>query len=350
MKLANSKISEYFASIVAFISIVWYRVATAIKALRVLYNLPDETIESFMNSYQIFDKEIIAGEEDAQNIVNYYQVLNELCAIGEVEKMYIPPLIDTNTGVFGNQLLFEQKMIRDLSIGPNSKVLDVGCGRGRIAAHVASTGAYVEGINIDNTQLEHAREYALSEGLTRQLNFKQGNFNDPLDFPDESFDALYQVQVLTYAKDKEALFREMYRVLKPGGKLSFLDWVKLDKYDPTSPKHIELINRVKPLIGAVDTPSPQELSSTLEKVGFEVTFSADASIGGHQADLIQKADTFYKTLTFIVHSLVRIRVFPPHFRILFDRLTLDGEAFIEADRMGLFTTSFQTIARKPLRK
>jgi len=350
MKLANSKLSEYFAYIMNFLSVFWYRLTTALKAMVVLYNLPDETIQSFMNSYQIFDKEIIAGEDDAQNIVNYYQVLNELCAIGEVEKMYIPPLIDNNVGVFANQLLFEQKMIRELSIGPNSRVLDVGCGRGRIAAHVCSTGAIVDGINIDTTQIRHAREYAESQGLTRQLHFKEGNFNDPLDFPNEYFDALYQVQVLTYAKDKEALFSEMFRVLKPGGKLSFLDWVKLDKYDPTSPKHIELINRVKPLIGAVDTPSPLELSSTLEKVGFEVTFSGDASVDGHQADLIQKADTFYKTLTWVIHTLVSIRVFPAHFRTLFDRLTLDGEAFIEADRMGLFTTSWQTVARKPLRK
>jgi len=33
---------------------------------------------------------------------------------------------------------------------------------------------------------------------------------------------------------------------------------------------------------------------------------------------------------------------------LFDRLTKDGDAFIEADRLGIFTTSYQIIAQKPL--
>jgi len=34
-------------------------------------------------------------------------------------------------------------------------------------------------------------------------------------------------------------------------------------------------------------------------------------------------------------------------RVLFSRLTRDGEAFVEADRLGLFTSSWQTLARRP---
>jgi sterol 24-C-methyltransferase len=128
--------------------------------------------------------------------------------------MYIPPLIDGKVGVFANQLLFEEQMARDLDIKANNKVLDIGCGRGRISAHIATyTGASVSGLNIDKVQLDRAEEYAKSsEFLSKRLDYKHGNFNDPLPYASSSFDALYQVQVLTYAKDLEKLSQEFYRV------------------------------------------------------------------------------------------------------------------------------------------
>lgn len=43
--------------------------------------------------------------------------------------------------------------------------------------------------------------------MGEQLHFLQGNYNDPLPFADETFDALYQVQVLTYTIDPEKLFK-----------------------------------------------------------------------------------------------------------------------------------------------
>ena len=44
--------------------------------------------------------------------------------------------------------------------------------------------------------------------MGHRLNFVQGNYNDPLPFEDETFDALYQVQVLTYTIDPVKLFKE----------------------------------------------------------------------------------------------------------------------------------------------
>jgi len=241
-------------------------------------------------------------------------------------------------------------MVKDLDLNKSMKVMDVGCGRGRVAAHMATqTGCEVYGINIDKVQLERAEEHKnTNEFLQKRLNFKLSNFNDPFPFPEEFFDALYQIQVLTYAKSLEEISREMFRVLKPGAKVSFLDWVRLDKYNPDNERHRHLINRVKPLIGAVTTPSPRDFEQGLEKAGFKILFSGDASVGGHQADLIEKTVFFYETFTLIINTLVALGL-PKHLKVLFDRLTKDGDAFIEADRLGIFTTSYQLIAQKPLK-
>jgi len=285
--------------------------------------------------------------------VNYYRVINYLCSIGEVEKMYIPPVMDLNESIYTNQMLFEEKMIKDLRIKEGDTILDMGCGRGRVLAHVArvSGAGCCHGLNIDESQLANAKNYAASNNM-KQLTFTHGNFNDPLPYPDETFDAVYQIQVLTYTKDKHALFSELYRVLKPGGRLSFLDWVKLDKYNPTDPHHQSIMKKVKPLIGAVDTPSGDELEHYLKQVGFEVTYKGDLSKQpgriGSQADLILSADKFFRLFTFLVNSFVFLHVVPQHFKTLFDRLVQDCDAFIEGDNMELFTTSWQTLAVKPV--
>jgi len=324
---------------------------TSCKALWALYHMPQEKVEAFMDSYNLFEQDNMneSPEQQHQRIQNYYAVINYLCAVGEVEKMYIPPLIDGNQGVYQNQLLFEQKMAKDLKVGKGMKVMDVGCGRGRVAGHIARlTGSSVYGLNIDKTQLERAEEFkAANPDFSERLNFKHGSFNDPFPYPDNFFDALYQIQVLTYARSLEEISKEMFRVLKPGARVSFLDWVRLDKYDPNNKHHQNLISRVKPLIGAVSTPSPRDFERGLEKAGFKVIFSGDASINGHQADLIEKAVFFYETFTLIINTLVALGL-PKHLKLLFDRLTKDGDAFIEADRLGIFTTSYQLIAEKPL--
>ena len=308
-------------------SVAMYKLKTALKSFVAIYRLPQDQIDAFMRSYDLFEKNVVDDNEE-HNIVDYYSVLNLLCSIGDVEKMYIPAVMDVTKGIFENQILFENKMSRDLDLKPGDKVLDIGCGRGRVAAHIASsTHANLTGFNIDDVQLDSAKQFAQMNGLSDSCRFLKSNLNSPFPFANESFHALYQIQALTYTKDKNA---------------------QLDNFDPNIEHHRRLLKRVKPLIGAVDTPTPHEIKSKLEAAGFEVLLSEDISVGGHQSALISKADTFYNRIRKIIDMFVSVRLLPAHFSLLFDRLTLYGDSFIEADRLRLFTTSFQTIAQKPM--
>lgn len=242
-------------------------------------------------------------------------------------------------------------MADQLQVGPGKEVLDVGCGRGRIAHHVASyTGAKVVGLNIDSTQLGMAREYAANTGMTNQLEFVEGNFNKPLPFEDERFDALYHVQALTYAEDLSKLLKEMHRVLKPGAKISFLDWFQLDNYNESDAHHRHLLRETKAVLGAVYTPRPEYYHKLLKEAGFNLISSGEASTdGGHQYPLIESAETFYHTSKKIVDTLTAWGVIPAHLQTLLARLSAGGDSFVEADKLRLFTTSWQIIAQKPLK-
>lgn len=335
-----------------------YRFSTIFRSIKVLYTLPQEKVEAFVKSYSVYDydwareDEMIRelGEnyyqEVQKRVEDYYSVLNLLLPLGQVEKMYIPPAMDLSVGIIANQNLYEKKMARDLGIAKGSKVVDLGCGRGRVAAHVATlTGAEVTGVNLDKVQIEYARKYAQMKGLP--CNFILGNFNDlPLPFADQSLDGIYEIQVLTYSRNPLLLFKELYRVLKPGGKFAILDWVRLPNYDEKDPHHLSLMKAIKPLIGAIGTPSPEEYMDLLKKAGFEIVASENPSIDGLQVPLFEKADRFYTRVGKIIRFLVKCKLIPAHFQILFDRMTKDGQAMVEADRLRLVTTSYYILAQK----
>jgi sterol 24-C-methyltransferase len=338
-----------------------YRLATILKSVKTLYSLPQEKVDTFLNSYNIYDhdwaneKELTEKmgtdyyQQVQKKLVDYYSVLNHLCSIGQVEKMYIPPAMDLSVSIIANQKLYEKKMCQDLGIKKGQQVLDIGCGRGRVANHVASfTEANVTGINIDPNQLHSAQQFARGNGLSRQCQFKIHDLNDlPLPFQNNSFDAVYQIQVFTYAKDLEKLFKDIYRVLKPGGKLACLDWVSLKNYSAENPHHARLMKQIKPLIGAIGTHSDEQYVSALKRAGFEIVVEKNASIDGLQAPLIENADRFFTRITSFIRLFVKWRILPKHFSALFDRLTQDGQAFIEADRLRLVTTSYYIVAKKP---
>lgn len=338
-----------------------YRLSTVLKSFKTLYTLPQEKIDAFLNSYVIYDhdwaneKELIEDlgpnyeQEVQKKLVDYYCVLNHLCSVGQVEKMYIPPAMDLSVSIIENQKLFEKMMCQDLGLTPGHKVLDIGCGRGRVANHMAKlSGAQLVGMNIDPDQLESAKKYAKGTGLSDRCTFLRADVNQPpYPFPDASFDHIYEIQcVFSISKDLGKTFKEIHRLLKPGGRFGSLEWASLDQYDPKNTHHQDLMRRIKPLIGAIGTHSVENCIRLLKEAGFKILKNENASIGGYQAPLIQNADKFFTRIQKLIHFCVALKILPAHFRALFDRLTKDGEAFIEADRLGLVTTSHYILAEK----
>ena len=340
-----------------------YRLSTIFNACRAIYNFSPAEVNAFVKSYDVYNldwhrgqavdgAEKVPYDKVKKNILSWYTVINHLCAVGEVEKMYIPPALDLSKNIIDNQNLFEEKFSQDLRIGVQDRVFELGCGRGRVAAHIAKlTGAHITGINIDQTQLDSAILFAKNNGLTKQCQYINADFNElPFPYPDNHFDAIYEIQVLSVSRDYNKLFKELNRILKPGGKISLLEWVRLPKYDESKPEHQRLMKKIKPLIGAIGTPSPEEYENGLRKAGFKVLISEDPSINRSQEPLIRKANGFFGKVFPIFHFLVKIKILPKHFITLFSRLSKNAEALCKADKMGLITMCYHLVAQKPNKK
>jgi SAM-dependent methyltransferase len=111
-----------------------------------------------------------------------------------------------------------------LGLTAASRILDLGCGPGGPFAFVVGlTGCQGTGIDTSFPAINAARKRGESLGLEARLNFQQADLNQPLAFPNASFDAAISFDVVLHVRDRTALFREIRRVLIPGGKFLFTD-------------------------------------------------------------------------------------------------------------------------------
>jgi ubiquinone/menaquinone biosynthesis C-methylase UbiE len=132
----------------------------------------------------------------------------------------------------GKERLFREKTMDYMDVSPADRVLDVGCGTGSLTLLVARRlrppGEAV-GIDAAPRMIRIAREKAQLSGLPASFRVMVA---EELDFPDACFDVVVNSMFAHHVDRelKQRSFREMYRVLRPGGTLVTAD---IDR--PTTP-------------------------------------------------------------------------------------------------------------------
>ncbi|MGH9442781.1 MAG: SAM-dependent methyltransferase [Thermoanaerobaculia bacterium] len=120
-----------------------------------------------------------------------------------------------------------QELVRDiprLRLEPESRVLDLGCGPGGPLTFIVDrAGCRAAGIDLSEAAVASAISRAESLGLSGRIDFRVADLNGALPFEARSFQAAISIDVVLHLRDRAAAFREVARVLSPGGRLLFTD-------------------------------------------------------------------------------------------------------------------------------
>lgn len=281
----------------------------------------------------------------------YYDLVTDFFEYGWGKSFHFAPQTKTEK-TRDAMLRYELKMVEALKLKPGMQVLDVGCGIAGPMKNIAeSSGAEIVGLNINVYQIKKAKEYIKKSGLQKRCRFHQGSFMQ-VDLPEASFDAIYAIEATPHAPDKTQCFKEMYRLLKPGGCFAGYEYGLLSNFDANNLEHVQIMEDLEHGGGLQKIPPVSEIERAFTDAGFQVLSLQDACTDGLSWALpLQKglrSSKMGRSLTnLFVRMLESLRIAPQGATKVSTFLNLGANAFVEAGKRKLFTPNLFFLVQKP---
>ncbi|KAJ3478534.1 hypothetical protein NLG97_g8555 [Lecanicillium saksenae] len=264
----------------------------------------------------------------------------------------------------------ERYLASKLHLIEGQTVLDIGSGVGGPAREIARYAKVkVVGLNNNAYQILRAERYTAEESLTDQVSFTKGDFMS-MPLPPASFDAAYSIEGTSYAPDLELVYKEIFKVLKPGGLFAVYEMVMTDEYNEDDPGHRQIRYDIEQGFGMANLATSSEASRALAAAGFELIESGDV---GNLEDEIPWYYTVarwsslahlnsIRDLPRILHmsflgsklglslawAAEKLRILPPGSYKFTLSLASVHAALASGGERGLFTPMFFMVGKKPV--
>jgi cyclopropane fatty-acyl-phospholipid synthase-like methyltransferase len=208
---------------------------------------------------------------------------------------------DPETRTHDQSLVNMNRVLADrIGIAPGMRVLDAGCGIGGSALWLAETrGVQVVGITPVASQVARARAGARRRGLADRVSFEQQDYT-ATSFPEASFDVVWAVESACHAPDKRSLVREARRLLRPGGRLGMVEYLRTER--PLAPRDEALLHSWLSGWAIPDIATREEWTGWLTEEGF-----ADMAVDDITPNVRPSLHRLYRmaVLTYPGESLLR---------------------------------------------
>ena len=176
--------------------------------------------------------------------------------------------------------------LKDIDLPMRGQFLDAGCGSGLLARYLYEQSSRRDIIAVDLSELRLKQAENAARSLGQKIKFQTEDLED-LSFRDDSFDVVVCRYVMEHVRKPELILKELFRVLKPGGKLVIINFdgivVNLYSRDQTLQNQLRHLAQSYP----GDLYIARKLPTLLESTNFkEIRWSAEChSFDGHEREV-----------------------------------------------------------------
>jgi ubiquinone/menaquinone biosynthesis C-methylase UbiE len=190
---------------------------------------------------------------------------------------------------------YAEDAVRIVRLAPSDRVLDVACGPGTITFLAAPQVSSVSAVDFSPGMIEQLKERAAREGIR---NIEAAVMDaQALEFPDSTFDAAFCLFAFFFFPDRARAFRELHRVLRPGGRALIATWGPIERR-PLMQLSFEALAEALPHLprpAKGDLQVPEECIQEMSAAGFAdvtaqvVTASVRFESAKHYTDLMVRS-------------------------------------------------------------
>lgn len=155
------------------------------------------------------------------------------------------------------------------------RVLDAGCGVGGSSIWLAENrAAEVIGIAPVQSQLVNARKSIKQRGVSDKVHVVRADYANTC-FPDQTFDVVWAMESLCHAPCKATVYKEFFRILKPGGRLVIAEYMRNAR--PLDSANEELVNEWLTSWAIPDIDTAAEHQAAASNAGFQDIVNRDVT-------------------------------------------------------------------------
>ena len=302
-----------------------------------------------------------AEREQPHMVSRFYDVVTRFFEYGWGKSFHFAPR-RSGEGLHAAQRRQEAGVAGLLGLGPGLRVVDVGCGVGGPLVNIAQlSGADITGLNFNAYQIERGwRALRRAGGVRGACDFLLADYMD-VPLADGRFDAAYSFEAICHAPDRHRCLSEIWRLLKPGGRIALTEWCLTDRFDARDPIHGDIRARVEFANATPQLPTTSGFIAAVQAAGFEVLSSRDQALDsdpdfpwyralqGRDLSLASLARVpagrrFTATATALLEWL---RIAPAGIGESARILNEAADALVQAGEEGILTPCFLVHARKP---
>lgn len=334
---------------------------TLLRRLRALGGASGNELEDVVNAYKALHQDSLNHRRHHyEKLVNhFYYMANAFYEYGWGKSLHFAPRLQEES-LRESLLRYELKLAQLLQLTAFTKTLDVGCGIGGPMRAIAGfSGGHITGINNNASQVVRATQLNLNTPVENLCEVIKGDFME-MPFSDASFDAAYAIEATVHAPNLVQVYKEIRRVLKPGGIFCSFEWCLTAQFKSENEHHKLLKKHIEIGNGLPDINTTDVVLQALKEAGFTLIHHEDYGIF-NQGDIpwwqpLRPNGFSLATLRSsefggqLIHSSLSIleflRLVPKGTASVAQMLAQGGSALASAGEEGLFTPSFLILARK----